>query len=593
MVLAPQEFRDIADGMSDSVLDACRANAVLFSFETPDANRRFTFGYGAQSDAKLMQSLEDFCFKKSNAGLAYEPGGLSLHTCDSGSSFVLVLIPLRAEGHSYGAMALAISRENWAEQRAFAACSQVAHLVSMNLRSAQIRAKLEADLKVLSQHTRQLQRQSEIDSLTEVENKASFESHARSRLTDSGQPAALVVIDLDYFKEVNDVYGHQFGDTYLQTIARAVCGSLPKGTLVGRIGGDEFAALIDLPTNAQNSISDLMQGLRAAVQRDVSLLGKSELGQMSIGVSLYPEHARDYSTLFALADSALYRSKDRARNVTTIHGHALDCGNQQAPWRNGGCVHDLKQITPHFQPIIEFETGICSGVEALARSRGRSEGAVTKAVAWMFRDHKVAPRLTRHILSRSLRSLAALPSRLTPDLWFNLTKFDLLDADFVPNLQTLLDCYGFGWDRIVAEVHEDVILGDRGGQMFQSLQDMRRRGGRVALDDFGSGYAGLKHMRDWPVDIIKIDQSFIRNIEHDAHAKVVVEALMMITRSRGIDVVAEGLETNAQVAAINDLGCKYGQGFVFDAALPAADLPDKLVGYGPAAQAASHQKVLA
>lgn len=592
MTLAAQDFRDIADGMSESVLDACRAHAVLFSFDTGETGRRSMLGYGASKDSNLVQALENFCLEKSEAGLAFEPGGLQVHHCANGAQFVFVLIPLSAEGQTYGAMALAISRDNWTEQRAFAACSQVARLVSMNLYSVQIRTKLEYDLAELNQRTRQLQRQSEIDSLTEVENKASFETHARMRLSENAPPAALVVIDLDFFKEVNDIYGHQFGDTYLQTIARAVCTSLPKDTLIGRIGGDEFAALIDLPLDGAEYINGLLTRLRSTVQRNVALLGKSELGQMSIGVSLYPDHAQDYSDLFALADSALYQSKDLDRNVTTIHALALEGQEGSARWR-GGRVDDLTRITAHFQPIIELGTEACSGVEALARAVGQSEPTLTKAVAWMFRDHKVAPRLTRHILSQSLQSLVALPAHLRPDLWFNLTKFDLLDVEFVFDFQILLDRFGVKWDRVVAEVHEDVILADRGGQAFHSLQEMRRRGARVALDDFGSGYAGLKHMRDWPIDIIKIDQSFIRNVDHDEHARVVIEALMMITRSRDIDVVAEGLETEGQVAAIKALGCRYGQGFIFDAALPDTELPARLAGYGRAAHQAADYSVLA
>lgn len=592
MILAAQDYRDIADGMSDSVLDACRAHAVLFSFDTGETGRRSMLGYGAREDSNLLQSLEKFCQEKCDAGLAFEPGGLQMHHRSDGAQFVFVLIPLCAEGQTYGAMALAISRENWTEQRAFAACSQVARLVSMNLYSVQVRAKLEYDLAELNQRTRQLQRQSEIDSLTEVENKASFETRARMRLSENAAAAALVVIDLDFFKEVNDIYGHQFGDSYLQTIARAVRTSLPKGTLVGRIGGDEFAALIDLPLEGAEYISGLLTRLRSTVQRNVALLGKAELGQMSIGVSLYPDHAQKYSDLFALADSALYQSKDLDRNVTTIHALAVE-GQQVPARRRGGRVDDLTGITAYFQPIISLQTGACSGVEALARAIGQSESTLTKAVAWMFRDHKVAPRLTRHILSQSLQSLAALPASQRPDLWFNLTKFDLLDVEFVFDFQILLDRFGIGWDRIVAEVHEDVILADRGGQAFHSLQEMRRRGARVALDDFGSGYAGLKHMRDWPIDIIKIDQSFIRNVDQDEHARVVIEAVMMITRSRDIDVVAEGLETEAQVAAIKVLGCRYGQGFVFDAALPDTDLSARLTMYGQTAQSSEDCSVLA
>ena len=265
--------------------------------------------------------------------------------------------------------------------------------------------------------------------------------------------------------------------------------------------------------------------------------------------------------------------------MTTIHG-----ADQPSPADGEGLpipgrVDDLSQVTARYQPIVDLTSGICTGVEALARPSNQDAQSVTKGLAWMFRDHKLAPRLTRHILDTALYSLARLPAPLAPDLWINLTKFDLLDVEFVFDFQTLLDHFDMPWTRIVVEVHEDVMLADRNGQTFHSLQEMRRRGARVALDDFGSGYAGLKHMRDWPIDIIKIDQSFVRDIDQDDHARVVVEALMMITQARGIEVVAEGLETQTQVASVKTLKCRYGQGFVFDPALADFDLARRLPDY--------------
>ena len=303
-------YRDVTDSMSESVLDACRAQAVLFSLETSETGRRILSGYSTEPNEPLLRTLEQFCHEKLELNLAYEPGGLRIHRTAQGAEFVFILLPLTTETRTFGVMGLAISRDDWTEQRAFAACSQVARLVSMNLDSVLVRSKLEQDLDELNKRTRELQRQSEIDALTQVENKVSFETQARIRLNDTGNPAALIVLDLDYFKEVNDIYGHQFGDTYLQTIARAVRSSLPADALIGRIGGDEFAALIDLPSRSAQLVSGMLARLRSTVQRNVALLGKPDLGQMSIGVSLFPDHAGDYARLFALADAALYESKD-------------------------------------------------------------------------------------------------------------------------------------------------------------------------------------------------------------------------------------------------------------------------------------------
>jgi len=213
---------------------------------------------------------------------------------------------------------------------------------------------------------------------------------------------------------------------------------------------------------------------------------------------------------------------------------------------------DFSPISPWFQPILDLTSGDCVGLEILARFTGTQEdggtapvGSGARQLNWMFGHHYIAPRLTRHILKSALAHLNALAEDncfRARDIWLNLTKFDLLDPEFVFDVQLLLD---------------------QGG----SLQEMRQRGARVALDDFGTGYAGLTHVRDWPVDIIKIDKSFVKNIDTDSHARVVVEALMMIARSMKQKVVVEGIETPSQLSCIRDLGCDYGQGFLFDRAL--------------------------
>lgn len=581
-MLASQDFRTIADAMAASVLDACRAHAIVFSFETGQSGRRCVLGYRAAPHDELLAALETFSREKAGHRLAFEPGGIRLHHPTGGGEHIFVILPLDADAHGYGTLALAISRSNWSEQRAFAACAQVARLVSMNLSAAHTRSKLEHDLEMLSRRTEKLQRQSEIDPLTGLENKASFEARAAARLAQSGRAEALIVFDLDFFKEVNDIYGHLFGDSYLRTIARAIRSALPTTALVGRVGGDEFAALIALPEYGESYLKGLITRLRSTVQRNIALLGKPDLGQLSIGCAVFPEQAREFKTLFGLADSALYRSKNAGRNTTSFYGEGVRAA--PAMLRADGKIPDLSaNVRAGFQPMIDLARGTCTGLEVLARSATAAPGSGTAGIAWMFDDYTIAPHLTRHMLREALKTLARLPAALRPDLWVNLTKFDLLDAEFAFDLQLLLDTYGFGWERIVVEVHEDVILSERGGQTYHSLQEIRRRGGRVALDDFGMGYAGLAHLRDWPIDVIKIDRTFIKGVDSDPHAKVVIEALLMIARSRGLDVVAEGIETEAQAAALRALGCGFGQGFLFDPALPAEALERRLEAFAQAA----------
>ncbi|MEP4195135.1 MAG: EAL domain-containing protein [Aliishimia sp.] len=580
VALAQSALASVASDMSASVVEACRADAVLFCFNDAAGGTKV---FSADIDGlqtNLVDDLTAFWDRKKRNFAAYDSSGIHHHVDDIGQQFIFLLLPLEADGLRVGALAVAISRSNWIEQPAFSACNQIARLVAMNVNAAQARSKLEVDLAEMNLRAHRLRRQAETDPLTGVENKTSFDSKARERLNAFHRPAALLAVDLDFFKQVNDIYGHQFGDIYLQTIARTLKTSVPDAALVGRTGGDEFCILLDLPRASSNYLEGLLSRVRNDVQRNVALLGKPDLGRVSIGVSLFPTQAAEYERLFAMADTALYACKATERNSTTIydvaeHGGVFDGDSPNLK------VADFETISPAFQPILHLESGACVGLEVLSRQRGyEGEMAVSKSIGWMLGDHHIAPKLTRHIIHRALDDLCSLCNLNeldAPDLWLNVTKFDLLDPEFVFDLQGMLDTHCVSWCSIVIEVNEETMLGERSGQIYHSLQEMRHRGARVALDDFGTGYAGLMHVREWPVDIIKIDRSFVRNIATDRHASVVVEALLMIANSMNQIVVVEGLETEEQLTCARALKCDYGQGYLFDRALTREELSTYLV----------------
>ncbi|MEM7489390.1 MAG: EAL domain-containing protein [Pseudomonadota bacterium] len=568
--------------IAQTASDACEALAA--AIRLPGALRSVATGSNQTSiDDDLVGRLADYldtCFDMDSA-----PQTAGVAPDIDGDSVVFMCFPLTLPDQGDGAMAVAIPRERWKAGGVFERCTNVVALVAMLIANSKSRYQLEADMSDMRSRANHLTRVSEIDELTGLENKASFEKKVKLRLTQTSRPAALLAIDLDHFKQVNDHYGHQFGDQFLQTVGAALRASLPPSAIIGRTGGDEFCVLIDLPDAGRGYLQSTIRRARAAVQRNIAVYGKSDLARMSIGVSLFPMQATQFDMLFRQADLALYGTKGTERNTTSVYDTSLDGVIDSTDTRSGDMPRIADRVTVQFQPIIDLNTDARQGLEVLARWR-TDDGQVIgpKAFAWLFKDHRYASRLTMHIVETALRQLGdviAQPGEM-PALWINVTDQDLLSPEFVFDLQAVLSSHGVSWSDIVIEVSETSMLGERSGQVFHSLQEMRRRGGRIALDDFGTGYAGLAHVSHWPVDIIKIDRSFIKMTDDGRQGQVVVKALLMIADAMGQDVVAEGVETPLQLEAVRALGCSFAQGFllghpvdstVLDHASDACDVP--------------------
>lgn len=551
------------------VLEACCADSVAIRLDglLPNGATISESSDGKYSD--LEKDLECFLKDKWSEHDGHNVSGIAFFEDKSAGDYILLALPLRtAEMEHIGAIAMAINADIWARQQSFSTCQKITDLVAMNIASGKSKLQLELDLAVLNSRARQLTRKTELDVLTQVENKASFEAKVRRRMTDSRQPAAMLAIDLDHFKQVNDVYGHQFGDRYLQTIADTILGSLPDKAIIGRTGGDEFCIMIDIPQAGRSYLESIVRQMRSALQRNVAMLGKPDLGKFSVGISLFPMQATSYAQLLEQADAALYSSKRIERNTTTVFNSDLN-GTKEFPTgrKVAPKTMSFETIVPCFQPIVDLATGECEGFEILARSIGQdaNDPAGPEKFSWMFRDHRFASKLTLHLVRRALAQLAdaRIQSNSIPqNLWINVTSHDLLMHEFVFDLQSVLTQFEVDWKAIVIEVSEETMLGDRNGQVFHSLQEMRRRGARVALDDFGTGYAGLTHLSEWPVDIIKIERAFVENIGTNDGAIVVIKALVMIADAMGQRVVVEGIETQEQLTAIRSIGCGLGQGFL-------------------------------
>ena len=566
-----------ARDMMSIVLEACAAEAVAICLDAVMPGSDLLCATAAREDGELVSNLQRFLRDSYHPKCDIQVSAVSTQQNDPATDTEFVMLPLEVAQQPLGALAIAVPAHRLASDAAVETHKQIAALVAMNLASSTAKFQLEIDLAEMNRRAHRLSRKAELDALTQVENKASFESKVRQRLTEDRRPAALLALDLDYFKQVNDIYGHQFGDLYLLTIAETLQVTLPDKAIIGRTGGDEFCILVDIPEAGRSYLNSRLIQTRTALQRSVAGLGKPDLGRVSSGVCLFPKQAVSYEQLLGQADLALYASKRTERNTTTIFSNNLaGLNNNPGRWVSTPAAMNFDKITPHFQPIVNFDTGNCDGIEVLARWDDPESGVSgPHRFDWMFRDYRYASKLTIHIVERALQHLQKTREsgwNGTPDIWVNVTTHDLLSPEFVFDLQSVFTEFSINWESVVVEVSEESMLGERSGQIFHSLQEMRRRGGRVALDDFGTGYAGLTHVRDWPVDIIKIDRTFVEQIANDASARVVVQALVMIADALGQNVVAEGIETQAQMSTVLDLGCRLGQGFLLSPAVSGDDL---------------------
>jgi len=501
------------------------------------------------------------------------PPGATIGTASlSGDDYQTLCLPVQGpDRDSVGVLAFAFKTHAWEANRTPNHCGLLAQNLRAIWKAQESLSDLSYDMMTLSSRATRLQRLSETDALTQLNNRYYFENKVRAALEDTQTPHAFIIIDIDHFKLINDVYGHQFGDRYLKTIARALRGSFPENSIVGRLGGDEFGVFTPLPAAGRSYLDSLLSRCRSHVQRATALLNKPDLGHISIGASQTPKDATSYSMLYEFADSALYSAKNAGRGKSAIYHpkkhlryNTNELTQQFHSASSNGDIH------PKFQPIIDMTTGECAGFEVLARWRDpMGKDMIPAQFSTIFRDHALAEKMTRTIMKQAFEDYrqAIAPKGKPLRLSLNVTFFDLMNPEFVFEVQSLVTETGFDWSLLTIEVTEQIILDEPKGQILRTLRELRARGARIAMDDFGTGYGGLRHLSDWPIDVLKIDKFFVDSLETGDRATAVLEAILDMARKMQIMVVAEGIETPRQADLLREGGCQYGQGFLFDAPL--------------------------
>lgn len=440
---------------------------------------------------------------------------------------------------------------------------------------------LFTDITAQKARERDLRRIGYEDPLTGLPNRRRLHDLLASRLRHlrAGESLDMALVDIDGLKSVNDSLGVEQGDRLLARFAQRLT-SYVVGGVVGRLGGDEFMVI---RTTTFDDHDQWVASLREHMSRPFEINEQSLRLGLTIGSCRAPEDGDDSGVLFQRLESALYSAKRLGRNLSQRFRPALD--KQDNPQL--ALVSDLRaalisgdQLELHYQTQHEPSSGEVVGMEALLRWRHPRDGMISPGdFISLAERHGLMSQLGTWVIEKACAQQAHWRNSAMPKLtiWVNISALQLFQGDLESQLATCLRRYQLKPSQIGLELTESVLLDERAGDMRPRLQALRDQGYAIAIDDFGTGYSSLGYLKRLPVDKIKLDRAFIKELPHDQADASIVKAVLAMAEGMGLGVIAEGVETKEQCQFLVKAGCTSVQGFYFARPLPAAELEKRLV----------------
>lgn len=443
------------------------------------------------------------------------------------------------------------------------------------VRDLRARRKAESQIQFLAHH----------DALTGLANRASFGKRLdqEMRAADTGgRKLAVLCLDLDRFKEVNDLFGHAAGDAMLENVARIVSGVLDDTQMMARLGGDEFAVLMPCggPSEAGRLAERILEALRAGKPE-----GKGPQIATSIGIALYPDDAEERAALLSNADTALYRAKSEGRGTYRFFEAKMGVEVRERRLLE----HDLRHAVARgemelvYQPQTNVGSGEVIGFEALLRWKHPERGYVSPVVFIPIAEESDAIlQIGEWVLREACREAATWTRPLS--IAVNVSAVQIHSTHFVGLVHEVLLKTGLAPHRLEIEVTETALISDPTRALL-TLRQLKALGLRIAMDDFGTGYSSLSNLRSFPFDKIKIDGSFVRSVDSNEQTAAIVRSVLGLGRGLGLPVLAEGVETEAELGFLVAEQCHAAQGYLMGRPSPIAQFTQHTHGTAPAARA--------
>jgi diguanylate cyclase (GGDEF)-like protein/PAS domain S-box-containing protein len=418
------------------------------------------------------------------------------------------------------------------------------------------------------------------DALTALPNRIMLRmrmDEMLGRMKRSGPGFAVLCLDLDNFKSVNDTLGHPFGDRLLQSVADRLRAELREQDTIARLGGDEFAVLqadVDQP----EAVIELVERLLSVIGEPYEIDGHQVSVGASIGVAVAPWDGEDPDRLLKNADMALYRAKAEGKGAFRFFEPEMDARVQARRMLEMDLrtALRLQSFQVHYQPLVDLKTGDVLACEALVRWPHPVRGMVSPAEFIPIAEETglIGP-IGNFVLRQACADAASWPDHMKVAV--NLSPLQFKSGTLLQAVRDALADSGLSAKRLELEITETLLL-DRSEQVLATLHALRALGVRISMDDFGTGYSSLSYLRSFPFDKIKIDRSFVHNIGDNVDSQAIVRAIVSLGSSLGITITAEGIETESDLAYLKEEGCDEGQGYLFSRAKPADELGSAIGG---------------
>ncbi|MES1190303.1 MAG: EAL domain-containing protein [Steroidobacter sp.] len=447
-------------------------------------------------------------------------------------------------------------------------------LVCLLSRDVSTRKRAERDA---ADHRRKLSRLANHDSLTGLPNRLFLDTRLPRllrRLADSHRLLAVFYVDIDHFKDINDSRGHSFGDRLLKIFSQRLKAAVGSHDLVVRMGGDEFVVVASLLGNLQ-AAEQVAQRLVLAAQAPAIIDDSTLTVSASVGVAVYPLHAVNTEALLKHADIALYQAKQAGRNGYKVFNADMNLELSEKLALEQALRHALgnNELFVEYQPIVDLHNGSLRSFEALARWQHPQMGLVPPARFIPIAEKSgLIVALGEAVLRAVMQQLQRWQQLRLPmvPVAVNISPLQLQRINLVSLLSRLISEFGVDSQWLTFEITESAVIHDY-REVVATLEKIRNLGSKVLIDDFGTGFATLGHLKNLPIDGIKIDRSFVTEVVNKSSDRVIINGIVNMARELRLYTVAEGIETSEQLAKLRELECDQGQGYYFTSALPAAD----------------------